>query len=320
LTCLATAADQTSHHLSTQKQCLALQCCHRQLKLTLMYCCMDAGAGLAPELQIRVLAVVAFVFALGTMATAVNYYSDWAACVPIRPRSAPQEFIRRNFQKFLTTGSIHDQPRSGRPRKVPEADVRKACQLVKQGYEVDYHPKPWSPETVRVRKYYTSIKQAYNMCAGFKEICDKQEVMPARLLRRMHEVDPHLKHMKLHYKHELTIEQKRKRQLFAQKMLKKIEADPNFLKGVFYMDEASVVIASDKDPKIKVWADVHDHGVQQVLPCPNVPDNTYIKVHFVVVVNPEEGGFFIEMTTGTTDIVRLHNQRQEPYMVSSQAR
>lgn len=86
------------------------------------------------------------------------------------------------------------------------------------------------------------------------------------------------------------------------------------------MDEASVVIASDKDPKIKVWADVHDHGVQQVLPCPNVPDNTYIKVHFVVVVNPEEGGFFIEMTTGTTDIARLHNQRQEPYMVSSQAR
>lgn len=228
---------------------------------------------------------------------------------------APTKFTSRKFQQFLLSGSIHDAPRSGRPKKIPTDTAKEAAQMLKMGYDVRYIPNTDPTQAVTVRRYYTSVKQACEFRPELKNICAMYEVSPAQLLTRMHEVDPYLKKMKLHYKHELTDEQKGKRQRFAANMLHKIERDPHYLDGVFYMDEASIVVTSEHAHDIKVWADLHDKSFHQVLPCPHIPGNTKIKINFVVVVNPLEGAFFMDMLTGTSDILRLENLHPGTYKV-----
>lgn len=247
----------------------------------------------------------------------MDLYNTWLSAIGHTPSTAPDKFLLRNFYKFLQTGSIKDKPRSGRPHKLPDAVAKQASELIKKGYMVPTETSSTAKQPPSCRKYYTSIRQACENDEHLGDILTKYDMTPSELLVRLHAVDPYLKFMKLHYKRELSPEEKEKRMKFARAQLKKIMANPKHLLRVFYMDEASVLFVTGMDPNIKVWADVHDKEVQQVLHIPNLPKSKPFKVHFVVVVNPVLGPVFMEMTSGTTDIVREHNKKQGAYMVSS---
>lgn len=280
---------------------------------------MTAGKQLPKVSRSRMLAVLVYATALGSIDRATTQYSDWMAAAAAQQVRAPKKYIQRNFQKFLQTGSVMDRPRSGRPKKVPYRVAVQAAKLLKEGYTIQYYHNNTDAEPQTVRKYYTSIKQACTACPELAQICKKYKITPARLLRRLHEVDKSLVQMKLHYKQELTQETMDARMEFAADQLRRMnhpQTGKKYLGGICYMDEASVVIASGKDPGVKVWASLHDQNVQQVLHIPTLAEGTYVKIHFVVVVNPILGPVFIEMTTGTTNIVRQENPRKEPYKVS----
>ena len=125
---------------------------------------MTAGKQLPKVSRNRILAVLAYAAALGSIDRATTQYSDWMAAAAAQQVKAPNKFMRRNFQKFLDTGSVMDKPRSGRPKKVPHAVAVKAAKLLKEGYTIQYYHNNTDAEPQTVRKYYTSIKQACTAC------------------------------------------------------------------------------------------------------------------------------------------------------------
>lgn len=275
-----------------------------------------AEAGLPKALCTRIVAVIACAAGRGVPSQALELYNSWLSAIGCTPSTAPDKFLLRNFHKFLRTGSIKDKPRSGRPHKLPDAVAKEASALIKMGYMVASETSSTQTKPLTCRKYYTSIRQACEKIARLRDILSNYDMTPSQLLARMHAVDPDLRFMKLHYKRELSSEEKAARKKFALAQLKKIRDNPKHLHRVFYMDEASVLFVTGMDPNIKVWADVHDKEVQQVLHIPHLPKCKPFKVHFVVVVNPLLGPVFMEMTSGTTDIVREHNKKEGAYMVS----
>lgn len=260
--------------------------------------------------------MVAYAASLGSIDNAINYYDSWVVAAGLSAMKAPNVFLRRNFRKFLQTGSIQDLPRSGRPPRLPDHIALRASYLVKLGYEVKVYFGDTTKEPLVVRKYFNSIRQACDTVPELAAILTEYNITPSKLLARMHQVDKHLTYMKLHYKLELTQPQKDARLEFSGAQLQLIAHNKEHLLRVFYMDEASILIVPGGDPNIKIWADSRNHDVQQVLHIPNLPKGKFIKVHFVVVVNPLLGPVFMEMTSGTTDIVREHNTKG-PYLVSS---
>lgn len=88
---------------------------------------------------------------------------------------------------------------------------------------------------------------------------------------------------------------------------RKSTADPSFLKRVYFIDECSIWIDSTISKGVKVYTDAHDKGFHHVIHCDKLHSNKKIKVRFIAVVNAVHGTVYLEFTTGTKDIQRLHN-------------
>ena len=148
---------------------------------------------------LRIIAVVAMAAALGSIGTALTHFNTWSSQLTSGTIKVPKRFIRDWFNRFLQTGSIYDSSRSGRPPKVPDSVAKEAANILKQGYPVTWYPKFGAAVQVTCRKYYTSIKHACRHNQRLRQICDDYHISPAKLLVRMHQVDPYLKFMRLHY-------------------------------------------------------------------------------------------------------------------------
>jgi hypothetical protein len=263
--------------------------------------------------KLHVLAVVAFILAYGVVSNAAAYFKSWVPADTIGFPTAVGKFCKRNFLKFVETGSVHPAPRSGRPPAIDKKEAQHAADLVKKGYTIWAWP---NNQPVELHRFFTSIKQACHMVPELHALLHKHSWTPHQLLQQLRKVDPSLKFLRLHTKMPLTEKQMKARRKFAKKELKKISRDPQYLDGKCYADVATIIFTSEKHANVRVWADAADAEVHAVLAVPNIKQGHTIKVSFLAVVNPVIGPAFIEMVTGTKDIDRWYNQRGDVYYVS----
>lgn len=268
------------------------------------------------SLEARKLAVLVWCLSGGVIATAIDQWAQHGGGTAHADVKDVRGFIQRWGERFLEEGNVENKPHHPDTHKVSDADAKLAAQALKGGY-IGWR-KPCTPgaEGQMVHMYWTSINRACKENPVLKTIIDKCNVSPAHLLKRMHEVDPNLKYIKLDYKMDLTPAQKRARQGVAAQLLERVHTVPNFLNRVVWIDEASVWLVSKKMTDIHVYADAHDERVKQVIHVDGLKPGTKIKVRCLCAVNALTGPLFIEFMTGTTDVHRVRLDQKKVYLVS----
>ena len=266
----------------------------------------------------RVAAVFFYISSMFNMQMASLLYT-WAAAAGFVDLPADlQDFIQRNFDKFLTTGSVQDLPRAHRNLKVPDADVLRCATAFKEGYTREAAIDA-DGEVAGVRHYfYTSMADACEQCETLRSVMRKYDCSAKYLLKRMKQLDKNLKRVRLDYKIRLTEKQIRSRQTAAAKMLSQHNKDPEYLQHVCWVDEWHMWCTA-RDANLKVWADAHDARVHEVLPTPQLKSTEKpICIRCVAVVNAILGPIHMEFTTGTTDLKReLLKDVKDAYMVGT---
>jgi hypothetical protein len=78
-------------------------------------------------------------------------------------------------------------------------------------------------------------------------------------------------------------------------------------------------IHNEASKGMKVYADAHDRGFHHVIHHNQLHKNKKIKVRFIAAVNARSGKVYLEFTTGTTKIKRIHNvlPNSTPYKVGA---
>jgi hypothetical protein len=235
---------------------------------------------------------------------------------------APKRFIRNQYKNFKARGSVHDN--YGKKRKMPEEggadDVAlRAAKILKAGYmstqEIPADKKNEQPKVVPVHTFWGTMKEAVARSVGLKELLLEAGITRKALLRRMEKADPDLVRRTLWYKLHHTPGTIAQRMRVAHSNLERATADPDFLRRVVWIDEATIWLVNNRHCKRRVWCDAHDWDTHRVVKCPMMAKGKPVKVHIMCAVNYELGPFFIEFTTGTTSIKRLHIQ-EKVYMVS----
>ena len=273
-------------------------CCDNRLPIVAMQLTM-----LTKRLLQRVNAVICFFLCNENLSQATKLFNQRYNCEPNWVSHAPREFILDNVQKFKRYGSIENRHPSGRPTTIPD-DVVKQCSIaLKQGYMTTIYLAAQPKVPHQVHRYYTTIKQACVENVLLAQVCQRYHVTPDHLLRRMHQVDPDLSRRTLRYKLELTMAQLSNRSLTAAILWDKCSDNPEMLLYSFFADECSIMFV-DSHASVKVYCDAHDANVSLVLPCKHVKKGQQIKVRLLGVVNAVTGPFYMEFTTGTTDIQR----------------
>lgn len=270
------------------------------------------------SIRSRVAAVFCYIAVLCDLTQAAAVYSTIADTNGLERPADLRAFIQRNWDKFFAEGTVHDLPHAGPHLLVPDDEVRECAAAFKEGYTREATVDS-DEEVLGVRHYfYTSMAEACEQCEVIRRVMHKYDCSPDYLLRRMKQLDPNLKKVRLDYKIKLNPEQMASRQQAAAMLLERIRKDPTFLLRVCWIDEWHVWCTA-KDAHLKVWADAHDSRVHEVLPTPQLKKTEKpIVIRCVAMVNAILGPIHMEFTTGTTDLQRdLLKEKTEPYKVGA---
>lgn len=274
-------------------------------------------------LEIRILAVAAYYKNKENLPAATHWLLAQVKKNTWHSVKAAKKFLKAQVKKFLATGSVHNitpgPSRTAEPA-VPDDAALHAAAILKEGYENDQVLPTGDPQrptqVVRVHSYYSTLSEALKHRPELMDICNQYGVTPKALLVRMHQVDDGLVKRTMQYKVPHTNKQRYARIAASLALLQMFRADPNLHRRVVWVDQATIWIVDDSHNTKRVWVDAHDKGVHYVINCPLMLKHKRIKVHILCGVNYELGAFFIQFTTGTTGIQRLHNQPDKTYLVS----
>lgn len=234
------------------------------------------------------------------------------------PVTEVKEFLSNSFWRLFTQGDLRDFPRTGRPQIVDDEMAKECAQAFKAGYaagevlDQDLHVQG------TLHKFYTCMTEAVRKCPLIRNTLNTYNVSPEYLLRRMKEVDPNLRHIRLDYKMELNDAQRASRVAAAYQMRMAIAQDNSLLDHIIWVDEWHCWCSPEK-ACTKVWCDAHDARATAVLPIPQHRRGQHpIVVRCIAFVNALLGAIHIEFTTGTTGLQRELNPRplDNPYIVS----
>lgn len=228
-------------------------------------------------------------------------------------------FLRNNMFKFVTTGSVHDLPRSGKPPTISDDLARQCAIAFKQGRMVNRVIDEDEHVVGAVHQFYTCMWEAAAECDMIKNTLNDFNVSAKHLLHRMREVDPALTRVRLDFKLELNEQQLESRRKAAADMLQKHEQDPTYLNRIIWGDEWHCW-CSPRDADIHVWCDLHDARAREVLPIPQMKKGERPTViRCIAFVSAILGPVHIEYTTGTDELQRElvdRDTNQRPYLVS----
>lgn len=229
-------------------------------------------------------------------------------------------FIVDTVNRLISTGSLRDRHRSGRPSTLKDDVVQECVDVFMKGYTIYKVVDKKTGQVGRVQKYYCSISQACQENDALRGVIERYNISPKHLLRRMHALCPSLKRLCLDYKTELTVQNKLKRAKAGKSMLNRIGADETYLERIFWVDEWHVWLAPGDHP-LYIWANAFDNQAHTVLPIPELKRGEHPPVlRCLAIVNARLGAVHMEFLTGTTDLQRTlnkHNDANHPYHVSA---
>jgi hypothetical protein len=227
-------------------------------------------------------------------------------------------FLRHWWLAFITTGSIDDAPRSGRPTLVPDDVAAEAAELVKAGQWVQ---QVAGQQRYRVQVLFRSIPQAIRAVPRLGQICHIFGVTSEQLRNAMERVDPNLVQRTLCFKYAHSAEQLQTRQTFGRAQRAAVGRTPAEwapeMDRMVWWDEGGLSLSSNENRHIRVWVDKDTLQGYDVLHWPAASGRGDCKIHFGIGVTSHpafirsNGLVYFEFTTGTTFMKRLHNKFAE---------
>ena len=246
---------------------------------------------------------------------AQSIFEDMGGGLPARAVGSYIPYVlQRWWTAFITTGSVYDAHRSGRPTLVPDDLAAEAAELVKKGTWVK---RVVGRQEFDVQVLYRTIPSAVNADARLRAICEQCGVTSEQLRNAMERVDPNLVRHTLHFKYAHSAEQMQGRRSFCQQMLEAVSDIPAArtatLDRFLWWDEGGVSLSAVENRPVCVWAERGALQSYDVLRWHGVSGGRECKIHFGIGVSSHpafirsNGLVYFEFTTGTTAIKRLHN-------------
>ena len=246
---------------------------------------------------------------------AVSIFKDIGGGLPARAvGSHIRDFVRRWWDAFITTGSLEDAPRSGRPPLVPDSVAAHAAELVKAGQWV---PRVAGQLRFHVQLLFRTIPAAVHALPELGQICEEYGVTSEQLRNAMERVDHDLVRHALRFKYAHSAEQMQGRQSFCRQMLAALldipAAQAAILDRFLWWDEGGVSLSAVEHKAVYVWGGRGALQSYDVLRFPGVHGGGDCKIHFGIGVSSHpafarsNGLVYFEFTTGTTAIKRLRN-------------
>jgi hypothetical protein len=258
----------------------------------------------------RLTGVEAFFRANRDIGQAVKLYDVMRQQRQLPPVSDPYSFIHYNVDKLERTYTLLNVSEHPHPKKVPDADVQRAADILAWGYEQQL----WiQVEGVWYEWYeprhFTSLKQACEYSPTLRSIMTQYDVSGRHLLQRIHEVAPGLYYSALPMKIQLSDANMAARMDYAEWMYQLHCADANFLYKILWGDETRIYIGSDLQGKLKVYHYTGDYYGQPPITNPLLNKENTIRLDVSLWVDAQHGLAHVELLTGTTNLdaeSRLH--------------
>lgn len=194
---------------------------------------------------------------------------------------------------FEAHGTVHDNPRSGRPPVVSDEHARELAELMANGYHIKV-------KRLQVWRGFCSLKDAMEHCPRVQDILAEYpaDVDLKSLQRRIYKVAPWLKACKrsVDFKTELDADTKAERAEAAAEMQQQALEE---LRGVVYTDAKKLHVKPPK--KIKVYTLDADRVVEDG----RLPQGKFgkgIVLHYYAAVNALIGVVAFAWVTGTTGL------------------
>jgi hypothetical protein len=233
---------------------------------------------------------------------------------------AEQQQARRVGKKFLETASVKTKPHEKHLNTqkllsaITEGEAKNAAMLLKTGYH-EYTPTGHGHYNVE-HHYYTTLKGAMEKCPQLKNIYDKydaecDDVTPQQFMEALYKWDPMLKVRRIHINYALSDDLTGDRFHWAVVLYARAEREADFLQRLFFVDECGIILDHELRKGTHVYCDAHDKAYRFVIPFRKLNPNKQIKVKIMGAVNMLTGPVFLEFTTGTTAVQRLHNKNPD---------
>lgn len=240
-----------------------------------------------------------------------------------------EQEARRVGKKFIQDATVKNLPHTKHLntnkllQAIPPDEAKMASFILKQGYTESF-PLP-DGEVHTEHNYYNTLGDAMDHSPALKGIYEKykeqcDDVTPAEFMRALYKYDPLLRVRRVHIKYALDDDLKAARMQKARYFYSKANSEPDWLKKIFFVDECAINFDHEIRKGVHVYCDAHDKGYRFVIPFEKLQPNKGIKMKVMGAVNMLTGPIFLEFTTGSTDVQRMHNVNsdgtQRKYKVS----
>lgn len=243
----------------------------------------------------------------------IGYFNTVFPNEPMQLKEDASAFVRRWHDSFVKKGNVQDDPRGGRPPKIPDDKAREAAEIIARGYTVE---RTVRRQVIQEHKYFSSVAEAISHEPKLQELMRDYKVDATQLLNAIHRVAPELEHRRVTFRHQLSQDEMEKRAGVSAGLLLRYRADHTLLQSMVFIDETTIMTHGLKHDHIEVWVNKTDKRFHDYH---GVPGKSWdpVKVHVVAAVtaHPQyenSGGLmYVDFTTGTTDIRRRVNKRMD---------
>lgn len=199
----------------------------------------------------------------------------------------PGRFLLRWGRDFPSRNSLSDKKRSGRPRKLTAATVKRAAEVFIAGYTRD-----------GIQQSFCGINEAIELSPELKSIVTSHNMHPRTLLRNMQAATPTLVKRNEDLKPILSTIQKQQRVNACINLLR--FKDPYFWR-IFWIDAKTMHISPGR---ARVWVD--SSAPMRVKTDSRMPRSGRDRrtLHFYAMVNWCVGPVAIRFVTGTSGLER----------------
>lgn len=243
------------------------------------------------KLEVRTAAALAYYEAKGNLQEAIKMFEGQH---PIEAASMPRPDlnIKRWAVQLKKTLSLHDKPRSGRPRKVPKARLLECITAMKRARRMG-----------GVMRQYESMKEAMQYEPVLRDTCTQYGVKPQQLLKAMHKQDPKLARAPEKLRRFLDQKHRRARVRAAKALLRQPQY---YYKQVFWLDAKHLYIVP---PTGMVYCDAEEMG-SIFVEDPNQKPSHPLCLNYYALVNWFAGAVDLVYVSGTS-------KKKVPYQVGS---
>jgi len=243
------------------------------------------------SLEVRAHGALAYARADGNMQQAIKAFSAEHP-TPAADMPRPDLNIKRWAMQLQQHGYLHDQPRSGRPRKVPQPRLELCITAIKRARRHG-----------GIVRHYVSMAEAMRHEQVLRDTVAQCGVTPHQLLRTMHKVDPSLARGKERLRRYLDRKHRQARSKAARSLLR---LPMHYLKRVFYLDAKHLYIVPHEH---FVYCDAAELGSLWVED-PHYKHSHPLCLNYYAMVNYFEGTVDLVYVSGTS-------KKKIPYQVST---